>query len=348
MTETEPTPATAHSEPEPKTKPKPKAAPVRSLVELYTHPGANPTKLLVELEKSPSWQFDAEDAEAALAVLAKADPQLKKTRALLHEAIARSEGRFMRTAAEFVLRATAEDLAGAAGWPPDDGAPAREALAAATSALAPVLHEPKRARRAHNVLMIVVDLLSARHGLSIEEATPVLKGAVGAPSAYGRRRSNPRRHRVATLVDAATDVERLRGLLDLQQPLEATLHEASDAARAAVEARERAEREAAEAKERTASLQARISALEADLDRARQETQALSDQARDVQIVAGSDVAELRARATAFLNTRLRDLVATAHEASQLDPPRAETAARLLEQALKEIRQEVEWLRSSV
>jgi hypothetical protein len=254
----------------------------------------------------------------------------------------------MRTAADFVLRATAEDLALAPGWPPDEAAPPAEALAGAVTAITPALREPKRARRAHNVLMIAVDLLSARHGLAIEEATPVLRNAVGAPPTYGRRRSNPRRHRVATLVDAATDVERLRGLLDLQQPLESSLGEASEAARAAAVDRERAEREAMEATARVSDLQARIAALETDVARARQETQALSDQARDVQIVSGSDVAELRARTTAFLNTRLRDLVSTALEASQLDPPRAQTAARLLEQAVKEIRQEVEWLRSSV
>src|SRR4051794_25050374 len=64
----------------------------------------------------------------------------------------------------------AEDLAAAPGWPPDDAALAAEALAGAVAALAPALREPKRARRGLNVLIIVVDLLSARHGLALEEA----------------------------------------------------------------------------------------------------------------------------------------------------------------------------------
>src|SRR3712207_7898445 len=59
-----------------------------------------------------------------------------------------------------------------------------------------------------------------------------------------------------------------------------------------------------------------------------------SDQARDVQIVASSDVTELRTRAIAFINSRLRDLLSTAKEASEIDPPRAQTAARLLNQAI--------------
>lgn len=326
---------------------RPKPEPVRTLVELFTVKGANPKKLLRELEKAKSWQFAPADADAALDLLGERDPHLQRTRQLLHEAINTRDGRFARTAGDFALRAIAKHLGGGSEWLSAEKAEPVQSLTRVCDTLAPQLDDPKLQRRSHNILMIVVDVLSARHGLSFEAAAPALRTAVGQPREYERRRSNPRRHRIASLTDPRNDLSRVRDLLDLLRPWESELRAQQAELRTASEARQEAEYAAAHAGEHVATLEKRISDLESELEEARQAARASSDQARDVQIVASSDVAEVRARSVAFLNTRLRDLLSTAKEASEIDPPRSKTALRLLNQALDEMERETQWLRSS-
>ncbi len=341
--------ALAPSDPgEPQAAGRTKAEPVRSLVDLFSVKGANSRKLLRELEKSTSWKFDDGDLEAAMALLPERDPHLARTRQLLHEGIEAYDGRFARAAGDFALRATAPDVDGLSSWPPGETTDPTEALREIAAHVAPRLTNPKERRRAHNVLMIAVDLLSNRRALAFESAAPILREALGKPPEYSERKSNPRRHRVASVTRPSNDLDRVRDLLDLLEPWERELEETERARRDADAAAARAGTEAKVATGRSQRLREELEATKAELIRVRQELVESRDQATDVRIVASADTSELRGRSTAFLNSRLRDLLATAKEASEADPPRAQTAVRLLDQAITEISKEVEWLRSSV
>jgi hypothetical protein len=195
--------------------------------------------------------------------------------------------------------------------------------------------------------MIALDVLSARNAVAFEALAPVLRDVVGRPPEYEKARSNPRRHRIASVTDWHNDIARVRDLLDLLQPWESELRDAQARTREADDARRLSDEALDEAQARQRQLDEQVTQLQTDLESARQELRGLRDQTRDAHIVASSDVAELRARTLAFINTRVRDLVATAKEASEVEPPRAETTARLLAQALDEIQREAEWLRSS-
>lgn len=318
--------------------------PVETLVDLFTVKGANAAKLLRELDKGTSWAFDPADVEATLALLPDRDPALQRTRQLLHEAIGTREGRFARTAGDFALRAMTEDLP--SGWHPDHGDPVAT-LGTLAEHLAPRLSDAKNHKRPHNVLMIATDLLSHRRGLAFEQAAPVLRNVVGRPEDYEQQHSNPRRHRIASLTVPRNDLPRVRDVLDLLQPWEAELRAAETVATEAAGERNSALDRAVAAEQRESESHAELEHLRKELATARQDAQALTDQARDVRIVASSDVTELRSRTLSFLNARLRELLVTAKEADAADPPRTPTALRLIDQALDEIRREIEWLRSS-
>ena len=322
-----------------------KREPVSSLVDLYTVKGANASKLLRELEKKSSWKFADDDVEAAVQLIPDRDANLARTRQLLHEAIETRDGRFARTAGDFALRALEADLDGVAGWPPDDQTDPVEALTALASRLASDLRDPKRQRRAHNALMMGVDLLSHRRAVAFELVAPVLRDALGTPTTGPKR--NPRRHRIASVTLPRNDVERVRDLLDLLEPWEREVSAAENAAAAASADAREAQLAADRAQESARRLSADLADTKAELERLRQEAESARDQAQDVRIHASADVSELRARSIAFLNTRLRDLLATAKEANELEPPRTATALRLLDQAIQELQKEVEWLRSS-
>jgi len=326
----------------------PKTPPIRSVLDLFTVKGANSTKLLRELEKkTTSWQFDAADVDAALAVLPDKDPHLARTRQLVHEAIEQHDGRFSRAAGEFAMRAAAEDLSGLRLWPLSDDTEPIAALTELAARTASRLKHPNEERRAHNVLMIGVDLLSARRGLAFESAAPILGDTVGKPAEYSERRSKPRRHRMATVTSPRNDLDRVRDLLDLLQPWQRDLDDARQAERSARTEQERAHSDTASARAAVEQLTRELTTVKKELAEARQEVAGLRDQAKDVRIVASADVSELRGRTISFLNSRLRDLLATAKEAGDADPPRIPTAMRLLDQAIAEVRREVEWLRSS-
>ena len=327
---------------------RPKPDPVRTLVDLFTIKGANASKLLRELEKGTSWRFADEDVEAALALLPEHDPRLARTRQLLHEAIETRDGRFARAAGDFAIGALTAELEGLPSWPPGANSEPVIALQELAQRLGSDLRDPKRQRRTHNALMIAVDLLSNRGGLAFEIAAPVLREALGRPPEYERDRSNPRRHRMASVTLPRNDLERVRDLLDLLQPWELELEDAVDAERRASSEARAARQAADDADHRADRLAAEVAELRAELEGARQEAEVSRDRVQDVRIHASADVTELRARSVAFLNTRLRDLLATAKEASEVEPPRTATAVRLLEQAIQELRKEVEWLRSSV
>jgi hypothetical protein len=331
-----------------KPKAKPKAKPVLSLVDMYTVPGANPGKLLRELVKTTSWKFDDQDVDAALALLDERDPHLERTRRLVHMSIQEHESRFARTAIDFAIRAADRELQPLASWPPGDDADPVSCLRELGEHLRPSLSNPKEQKRAHNVLMMGVDTLSNRAGLAFEAAAPVLREIVGRPPEYGERRSNPRRHRIASVTLPRNDLERVRDLLDLLEPWEREGAELRQAEQRAATESSQALRRASDAETALKQLQDRFEDIQRQLADARQESVAAHDQARDMRVVASADVTELRSRVLAFLNTRLRDLLATAKEASEVDPPRAATAVRLLDQAIAELGREVEWLRSSV
>ncbi|MEJ7784051.1 MAG: hypothetical protein WKF96_04540 [Solirubrobacteraceae bacterium] len=328
-------------------KARPKPDPVRCLVDLFTVKGANPTKLLRELEKGTSWKFDDADVEAALALLPERDPQLARTRQLLHDAVDTREGRFARAAGDFAIFAAVSAVDGLAHWSPDNGAEPTIALQELAERLGADLRHSKHQRRSHNVLMIALDLLSQRRGLAFEAAAPILREAIGRPPEYERTKSNPRRHRVASVTLPRNDIERVRDLLDLLQPWERELDDAQVAGRNASAEARNATQAAEEASQHARQLSTEVAELRTELQNARQEADAERDRVQDVRIHASVDVTELRARSLAFLNTRLRDLLATAKEASEVEPPRTGTAVRLLDQAIQELRKEVEWLRSS-
>lgn len=344
---TEPPPDDDRSAPGPGAQ-KAKAKRVLSLVDMYTLPGGNPGKLLRELVKTTSWKFDDQDVDAALALLDERDPHLERTRRLVHTAIQEHESRFARTAIDFAIHAADRELQPLTSWPPCDDADPVSCLRELGERLRPSLNNPKEQKRAHNVLMIGVDTLSNRSGLAFEAAAPVLREIVGRPPEYGERRSNPRRHRIASVTLPRNDLERVRDLLDLLEPWERESAELQQAEQRAAAESSQALRRATDAETALKELQDRFEDLRRQLADARQESAAAHDQARDMRVVASADVTELRSRVLAFLNTRLRDLLATAKEASEVDPPRATTAARLLDQAIAELGREVEWLRSSV
>lgn len=329
----------------PSEQPGPKPEPVSSLIDLYTVKGANAGKLLRELEKSSSWKFADDDVEAALQLIAERDANLARTRQLVHEAIETREGRFARTAGDFALRAIESDADGAEGWPPGEGTEPVKALQELARNLAADLRDPKRQRRAHNALMIGVDLLSHRRAVAFELVAPVLREALGTPATDSKR--NPRRHRIASVTLPRNDADRVRDLLDLLEPWEREVAAAGNAAAAASADAREARIAADRAEESARQLGAEFERAKSELERLRQEAESARDQAQDVRIHASADVTELRARSVAFLNTRLRDLLATAKEASEVDPPRTPTALRLLDQAIRELQKEVEWLKSS-
>ncbi len=325
-----------------------KPPPVRTLVALYTVKGANVTKLLGELAKGSSWRFDDEDVRGALELAADRDPRLILTRKLVHESIDAREGRFASTAAGFAEAVLAKDLEGLRGWPLNNDTDALDALTALAQHAGPLLGDPKEQRRAFNALIIGVDLLSYRRGLAFEDAAPILREAIGRPLRLGGQRSNPRRHRVASLTAPRNELERVRDLLDLLQPWEDEVRAAEAALGEAAADADDAHRAASEAEDQAKRVGAELADLRAVIEQMRQETEQSRDLVKDVRIHASADATELRTRAVAFLNTRLRDLLATAKEASEVDPPRSGAAVRLLEQAIQELQKEVEWLRSSV
>jgi hypothetical protein len=153
---------------------------------------------------------------------------------------------------------------------------------------------------------------------------------------------------MASVTLPRNELERVRDLLDLLQPWERELEDAVDAERRASSQARAARQAADDADQRANRLEAEATELRVELEAARREANISRDRAQDVRIHASADAIELRARSVAFLNTRLRDLLATAKEASEVEPPRTATAVRLLEQAIQELRKEVEWLKSSV
>ncbi len=325
----------------------PQPPPVGSLVDLLTAKGANARKLLSELAKGTSWTFDQQDVDAALTMLPEQDPHLTKTRHLLHEAIETKEGRFARTAGDFALRALGRELSHLPSWPAIDEVDPAIALQELTKRLEPELRAQTTQRRACNALMIGVDLLSDRRGLSVETAAPVLRATLGPPPAYARGTRRPRRHRVASLTQPRNDLEQLRDMLDMLQPWEVGIIDARKAEQQALAEARTTGDAAVSAERRVSDLLGEVEALRSELEDARQQAEASRARAQDVRIHAGADVTEIRSRSIAFLNTRLRDLLATAKEAAEVEPPRTATAVRLLEQAIQELRKEVEWLRSS-
>jgi hypothetical protein len=324
-----------------------KPEPIRTLAELFISKTAAPSRLLREMEKGTSWKFADDDVLDALELVPETDPHLARTRLLLHLAIESYDGRFARTTVDFALLAISDEIGGLAGWGQLDDADPVASLTVLSERLGRDLRDSKRQRRALNVLMIATDVLSHRRGLSFELAAPVLRTAVGRPPEYERGRSNPRRHRIASVTLPRNDLERVRDLLDLLEPWERDLHASQQAERAAASDAHAAREAADQAALRTRELTQEVSALASELEALRQEAAASRDQVQDVRINASADVTELRARTVAFLNTRLRDLLGTAKEACEVEPPSIATSVRLLEQALQELRREVEWLTSS-
>ena len=153
-----------------------KPQPVRSLVDLYTLKGGSAARLLRELDHGTSWKFADDDVAAALPLVPDGDPQLARTRQLVHESIGFHDGRFVGTAGDFALQVLSGDFDGLTGWPPTDDTEPVRALQALAGRLSGGLRNAKRQKRSHNALMIGVDLLSHRCSLSFESAAPVLRG----------------------------------------------------------------------------------------------------------------------------------------------------------------------------
>jgi hypothetical protein len=330
----------------PKKPKRAKPPPPKSLVELYSSKTPSPKAFLREAEKGNSWKFGDDDIEAALAVLLERDPQLTVTRQLVHEAMTAHSGRFSLTGADFAQRALTAALADRPLDLLDESHEPVAALAALAGVLKGDLEQKKDQRRAHNALMIGVDVLSARRGMSLEETAPALAEAVGPPAAYKRSKSNPRRHRVRTVAQPKNDLARVRDL-DLLRPWQeaaASAHqreqEADARAREATDAASSADARARELAAELADARARLAEESASVENARSE-------AGHIRSHAAADLSELRSRSAAFLNSRLATLITTAKEATEANPPSPDTAARLLDQAIKELEREVTWLKSS-
>lgn len=316
--------------------------PIETLQALFTVKGASPRKLFRTLSDADSRMFSEEDARMTAALLPERDPYLARTRQLLHEAMASQGGRFEPAARAFALRAIEPEIRNLQRWPPAREGDPVDALRELATSLRGSLAKTDKRRRAGNVLMIGVDVLSSQRGLSVEAAAPVLRSATTKPSTR-----NPARHRLATLTQPRNDLSRLGDLLDVLVPWERAVQEAKRAQQQAEVAAQEAEDEAERLRRLGTQRSDELDRTRTELEAIRQEAADLRDRVRDQRIGARNDINELRGRVIRFLDSRLQHLLATAQEAGEVDPPRVDTVVRLVAQATAELRKEIEWLRSS-
>jgi hypothetical protein len=360
--------ANASPQPPPDEKPEPVNGPanattqaVPSLLDVYPEQpgtGTEPKKVALALRQRETWAFPPEERRLALALLPIRDPDFKRTRSLVH-ALA-DDRQLGLDAVRFGAEAVADEIGDSVSpWPPsaspnpDLGATLLERMAERLGPRIRVL--PKKgdtsrqtaARRAYNALMIATEYLSIAMGLAAEDAVPILRLALGAPSEPAGQRSNRRRVRMRALTDVSLGRDRVRALLELLQPWIEQLREAREAEAAAA-------RESASLGAQTSELSREIEALRdqerdltAALEEARQKEADARDRLRDAKALAESDLREVRGKLASSLDSRVRSKLEIAAEAAAVDPPRTRVSQRKIADALGEIEEQVKWLRSS-
>ena len=304
--------------------------------------------LFVEKGKRRSWTFQAADRRAALKIARESDLDLSKTRRLLFEAIEAEGSRYAHVAADFAMEAAADDLAELVLWPPGDEVSPTDALAELVASLDIAGSEGDRRRRAFNLMMAMVDVLYVKSSLSAEDALPVVLGAVGVPPKPGDRKANRRRSRLSTLTDPRNGLRQVQSLVGFVEPWHDRVAELSRSAAAAEALAETALQELEAERHTVDDLNGRLGEAAASLQEALGRVDELSSELKNTRVRANVDDDALRKRVSVFMNMRLKDLLVTAREASEVDPPRSATTVRLLVQATDELNEEIKWLRSSV
>jgi phage-related minor tail protein len=200
--------------------------------------------------------------------------------------------------------------------------------------------DPRRGREAQNLFSATL-LLLAQDGLSAETAYRATARALDA-----RPETTPRaeRDRVTLLAGPRAKASELRGLVQSVLPWIAR----SDAAEQALE---QAERRAASERDHRLELDATLADRDRQIAELTREMASLGERIKGLEedlrshAVHGShDLDQVRSGARAFLDSRLRDLLDTAHEALELDPPRPHIAKEKLEIAREAIEEQVRWL----
>ncbi len=304
-------------------------------------------ELYAQTGRRRSWTFQAADRKIGLALARETDHDLSKTRRLLFEAIQAEESRYSHVAADFALEVAADDLAELTLLPPGEGVVPADALRELADSLEISSLEGTKRRRAVNLLMMIVDVLYVKTAIDVDEALPIILGAVGSPPKPARGPRNIRRNRIATLTDPVNGQRRIQSLVELVEPWHDQVvnlrRSASAAESAAASALQDLDAAQTEIEELRSELRSAASKLTDALDRVAQLTADL----KNSQVRANVDDDALRKRVSVFMNSRLKDLITTAREASEVEPARSATTVRLLAQAIDELDKEIAWLRSS-
>ena len=195
--------------------------------------------------------------------------------------------------------------------------------------------------------MLATDYLSIASGLTAEDAVPVLREALGSPKGITAKRPNPRRVRMGALTDSSLGRDKVREMLELLQPWITQLDEMRERVERSEEEADGCRADAEARSARIAGLSKQIAGLESKLDESSRELSSLKDRYRDSGARANSDLKQVRGRVAAHLESRLRAKLNTASEALSVETPRISVANRMVGEAIEELEEELEWLRSS-
>jgi hypothetical protein len=322
----------------------PTEVPVTSLPEfLAVQKGEElPRRLLRHMAAEKRERFSREEQAQALALLADADPELRRVRSLLRAARQSYDGAFETTVTDFVRAALVPVVPDSFRDPSQSP---RERFADVVASQTAALRDKATGRRPLNVILLSLEIL-ADAGLSMEDAIPLLRDALGEERPSRTGRLNPRRDRLAQLADVQMTPGRLRQRLGLIEPWEQMAAEARAEREAAARREAVAREDQDDALRRVVERDDEIERLRASLEQARQELAALRDQLRDAGSAGRSDVAGVRARALSFLKGRLRPSLETGREAAEAAQPNERVMRRMIIDTLYEVDREIEWLTS--
>ena len=307
-----------------------------------------PKPLLTRLAKVGQTTFTLEDLTEALERLRETDAELRKSAALVWQAITWPDGSFGELGADYAKEVLREYLRGANSNPAAlETTDLEEALGIVGRAATKDLDGRKTEARGVNAVLIGILWLAWTRGLQADRA--LLRARETLAARKPRKRAvmalDGRLARIAYLTEPrGRGVDELAELVDFISPWVKGEKAARDSAQLATDQAARFRQKAEEASGALSAARSEIGWLGdrvAELDRQVAQLTRERDEARSAGRLR---LDTLRGEERAFLGARLARLLGTAIEALSLDPPRAHVAEEKLEVALTTLRDRVSQL----
>ena len=302
---------------------------IRSLADYYRIDKLTALKFLSTLKKNEVRELQDEDIDGCLKNLNDTDPDFIKTLDILYRTID-TKTPLERQCIDFVQRACRQNIN-----INFDGKDVNTVFDDAVRKLRPTLDDKKVDTLSFNLLKSLGILLCHRRNLDDEKATELLAKVLISENKRERSilfRQDIKFKEFTNILQIAK-----KGITKAISAQEQMLREKQQ--------RENLRNQLNRAKEELQSKDREIEKLKADIANSESENRSLEQKIRDDQAISIHEKGELRGRSRVFLEKKLTPLLETAHEFSELEPPRKSIIIERLEMAMEEIRREIEWLK---